>query len=328
MPRLALLSMLAAAVVCSCGKDESPSAGDGDEFAVRKSYGNEQVGLTVELSTTSVTLADAVTWRMTMSVADGYEAELPDLVFPDDVAGAILTDFEEREETEGDRLVRVREYELEPEFVGTLTLPAMEVYYNRAGEVEDEWFGIEPMDIAVEAIPESADALDLKPARGLVTVERMEAERRRIWPWVLAGAAGSVLLVALVVYLVRRPRPAPPPPPADRVALSRLRELADRDLIGLGRIEPFFVEVTAIVRDYIEGAFGVRAPEQTTEEFLLAMVTEPAVARHREVLQPFLTAADQVKFARLTPAKPAMQRAFDTARDFVVETAGTGGSAS
>ena len=96
-------------------------------------------------------------------------------------------------------------------------------------------------------------------------------------------------------------------------------------MIASGRVEPFFVEVTAIVRDYIEQAFGLRAPEQTTEEFLAGMVDEPAVGRHRAVLEPFLVAADEVKFACLSADSAAMQRAFDTAEDFVRQSAGVGG---
>ena len=94
--------------------------------------------------------------------------------------------------------------------------------------------------------------------------------------------------------------------------------------MATNQVEPFFVEVTGIVRDYVELAFSLRAPEQTTEEFLVNMVTEPVVARHRQVIEPFLTAADEVKFARLTPDRSAMQRAFDTAENFVIQSSDAG----
>ena len=123
--------------------------------------------------------------------------------------------------------------------------------------------------------------------------------------------AGVILLAALVVYLIRRPRPAPPPRPAHEIAMEALRALAAKDLIGKGQFEPFFVEITWIVRDYIELAFGLRAPEQTTEEFLGNIGSAPAVARHRDILEPFLTAADEVKFARATPETSTIQRAFE-----------------
>lgn len=298
----------------------------GDGFEVRKSFGAGPVKFTVELSAKSITTADALVCRMTLNVAEGYEAEFPDLVFPEDVPGAILTDLDEREQTDGNRRLEICEYELEPEYEGTLKLPTMEVYYHKTGEVKEGFFATEPIEVVVQAAPETAEALAFRPVRGLVTVEQIEAQRRRIWPWVLGSGLALGVLMVLVAYLVRRPRAAPPPRPAHEIALERLEKLADRGLIAADLAEPFFVEVTAIVRDYIEQAFGVRAPEQTTEEFLARMVTAPAVARHRDVLAPFLAAADEVKFACLAPEKAAMQRAFDTAENFVKQSAGLGGT--
>jgi hypothetical protein len=102
--------------------------------------------------------------------------------------------------------------------------------------------------------------------------------------------------------------------------MARLRSLVDRELAEQGQIEPFFVEVTGIVRDYIEQAFDLRAPEQTTEEFFMNISSAPTVAKHEETLKPFLTAADEVKFALARPEPIVIQRAFDTARDFILQT--------
>ena len=241
-----------------------------------------------------------------------------------DVPGAILTDYDERQTTEDGRRLDIRVYELEPEYEGTISLPAMEVYYHRTGEVKEEVLETEPVEIVVESTLESVDQLEFKPVRGLVTVEQIEAQQRHVWPWVLVSILVVAAVIVLIVYLIRRPRPLPPPPPAHEVALRRLKKLLEQDWINTGQVEPFFVEVTAIVRDYIEEQFGLHAPEQTTEEFLADMVTEPVVARHGDALRPFLTAADEVKFACFTPEKAAMQRAYDTAENFVVQTTNSG----
>jgi hypothetical protein len=73
-------------------------------------------------------------------------------------------------------------------------------------------------------------------------------------------------------------------------------ELARKD------VKAFYVELTGIVRRYIEQTKGLRAPEQTTEEFL----QEATVARlfaddERRRLQEFLETADLVKYAALRP---------------------------
>ncbi|MHC4442751.1 MAG: hypothetical protein ACYTF1_15975 [Planctomycetota bacterium] len=320
--------LLAATAICSCSKDRSPAENDtattDPAFEVRKSYGTGPVKLTVELSNKSITTAQALICRITLDSAEDFVAEFPDIAFPEDMPGAILTDYNEKIITKGGHRLDIREYELEPEFEGSLQLPAMEVYYHRAGEVKEEILETKPVQIVVEATPETGEQLALKPLRGLITVEQIQAQRRRVWPWILASVLAVVAGIVLMVYLIRRPRPVPPPPPAHETALKRLKKLLASDWIDTGQVEPFFVEVTAIVRDYIEEKFGLHAPEQTTEEFLSHMVTEPLVAQHSNVLGPFLTAADEVKFACSTPEKPAMQRAYDTAENFVVQTANTG----
>ena len=324
---LITLSLLVIASVASCSRNESvpgEKKAENDAFEVRKRFAKGPVTFMVELSAESISTADALTCRMTLDVPEAYESQFPDLLFPDDVPGAILTAYDERKVVENNHELDIREYEIEPEYEGTLKLPALEIYYHRAGEVKEYVLQTEPIEIAVVATAENAEKLDLKPVRGLVTVEQIEALRQRIWPWILGSILAVAAAVILVIYLVRRPRPAPPPRPAHEVALERLRGLADKGLITANQMEPFFVEVTTIVRDYMEQAFGLRAPEQTTEEFLANLVTAPAVARHRNVLEPFLTAADEVKFARVTPENAAMQRAFDTAEDFVVQSAGLG----
>ena len=202
----------------------------------------------------------------------------------------------------------------------------MEVYYRRSGEVKEDRLEIEPVEVAVSAASVSGGVLEFRPARGLVEADRIEAMERRLWPKVVVVLAATVAVVVLLVWWVRRPRAVTPPPPAHEVAIKRLRDLERSDLIGRRKVEPFFVAVTEIVRDYIEGAFGLRAPEQTTEEFLASLTDAKALTDHRQVLQPFLTAADEVKFARFDADEGAMRRAFSTAENFVLATSQREGS--
>lgn len=323
-----IMGCLALPGAFSCRTEESSAtkeAARGEVFEISRSYGSGPVKFALEVSAKSITTADSLVCRMTLDVAEGYEAEFPDIAFPDDVPGSILTRFEERETKEGDRRRQVREYEIEPEFEGALRFPAMEAYYHKAGEVKEERLEIEPVEVTVAAAELGGDAMAFRPARGLIETDRIEAMRRRIWPKALGAVAIGVILVVAIVWWARRPKVEPPAPPAHEIALKRLRELERSDLIGRHKVEPFFVAVTEIVRDYVEAAFGLRAPEQTTEEFLASLATATELVRHREVLQPFLTAADEVKFARLDADETAMKRAFETAERFVRQTSRTEG---
>lgn len=100
-------------------------------------------------------------------------------------------------------------------------------------------------------------------------------------------------------------------------ALARLDAL---DLLTKGDVDGFFVTLSAILRDYVERRFGVRAPEQTTAEFLAALGRRPGLTGHRDLLRSFLTLADGVKFAREQPEAADARAARQTVAEFVSAT--------
>jgi hypothetical protein len=86
-------------------------------------------------------------------------------------------------------------------------------------------------------------------------------------------------------------------------------------------VEVFYTRLSDIVRRYLEGQWGLRAPERTTEEFLYEVSRDHALSvEHKELLGAFLQESDLVKFARLRPGADDKQRAFDAAEKFVRDT--------
>jgi hypothetical protein len=166
-------------------------------------------------------------------------------------------------------------------------------------------------DIAPEATPRVADPKDplglpLPPAP----------------TWIFATAI--VALLALVAtWIVRQGREVPivlHTVPADQQAMAAL----ERMRLDLPRtsdeVAVFMVRACDVLRDYIEARFLVHAPAQTTEEFLIEAVREPALAERRETLDHFLTLCDLVKYARLRPAPSEAEGLLDTAAEFVEQT--------
>ena len=99
--------------------------------------------------------------------------------------------------------------------------------------------------------------------------------------------------------------------PAHVLALEELAKLAAGQLVEAGRFHEFYFRLSDIVRRYLEGRFGIMAPEQTTEEFLREAGRNPVLSEvHKELLAGFLRAADMVKFARLQPSIGESEAAF------------------
>lgn len=146
-------------------------------------------------------------------------------------------------------------------------------------------------------------------------------------PWWIAGIAGFALLLALGFVALRRHRrslPLRPPvllPPHVKAqrAFARLRT-AGRTTPA--QVEAFYVEVSAVLRSYLEERFGLRAPERTTQEFLRDLEGGDQLAReHRAELERFLLQCDLVKFAAAAPGEPEHLATFALAEAFVERTA-------
>jgi hypothetical protein len=177
----------------------------------------------------------------------------------------------------------------------------------------------EPLAMKVQT--RLVDGYDPQRIRDLKGAVDMPLEAR--WPWVL----GFMLAAAAIAWLSwrwwkGRPKAEPPAEPCDTRALRELDDLAARQLPQKGLVLDFYVLLSDTVRRYVEGRFGIRAPEQTTKEFLQAARHHPSIREdHQRMLAAFLRAADMVKFAAQRPGPAECDRGIDAARGFVRESA-------
>ncbi|NCC53216.1 MAG: hypothetical protein EOM20_18670 [Spartobacteria bacterium] len=149
----------------------------------------------------------------------------------------------------------------------------------------------------------------------------------RIPRWIWAFALISLMAVAIGLaarYLLNKPRTilhAAPPTPPHQIALAALRALQQKGWIEAEQVEPFYVELSRIARQYLEDRFHLRAPEQTTEEFIREAVHSRKLSNdHQQLLRDFLEQSDLVKFARHRPGPDDMQNAFAAAERLVLDT--------
>ncbi len=107
--------------------------------------------------------------------------------------------------------------------------------------------------------------------------------------------------------------------PVER-ALEALRHL-QKGLSSLESFAPFYVEITRIVRHFIERFYHIKAEEQTTEEFLrIAMKEKLFKESVKHSLAEFLNFADLVKFAGHHPRPDDCHRAYEAAYTFISES--------
>jgi len=140
--------------------------------------------------------------------------------------------------------------------------------------------------------------------------------------WVgLALIAVWVVLGALLIVRLRKRRAVRIKMSAYDVAVARLRTLEDRGAPQGDDADGWFVELSGLIRRYLEGRYDIRAPERTTEEFLHEARRAPELtAEHRELLSSFMVQCDRVKFAGYRPDADESLATLRAARGFVEDT--------
>jgi hypothetical protein len=204
---------------------------------------------------------------------------------------------------------------------GYRLLESPEVQYRLPGKDLAKAPGDETVVTVESLLAKEQNASDIRDIKG---PEAVPIDWRPYYA--VAGGLAALLALGWLLYRIlnRAPRTAaaPPPRPAHEVARTALAELRRRGLIEGGRFKEYYSTLSDIVRAYVERRFGVRAPEMTTEEFLLASARNGVLlGPHRALLGTFLSESDLVKFARHLPTIADSERAWEAAVRFVDETA-------
>jgi hypothetical protein len=313
MRRFFLISVLAA-VLSSCGGEVSVER---KSYDIDETYRRGPVSFRTALSRDSITIAENVTMLLEVRAREGYTAELPR--FGEKLERFGIVDYETgRPELRGDTVVTRRTYELEPFLSGDYAIPPMAVRFRAEGDTLVYTVESDTLRVRVNSIlPDDLSDLDI---RDIADPAEIPADYTRAV--IIAAVAVAAALGLVLLWRRRRVRPlAARRITAHEAAYEALEMLLARGLVEEKRYKEFTAEVADILRRYIEDRFGLRAPERTTEEFLMEAGTGLDVDEDRKkILADFLVHCDLVKFAALEPSADDVKRTFNTAKDFIDAT--------
>lgn len=108
--------------------------------------------------------------------------------------------------------------------------------------------------------------------------------------------------------------------PPHVIAVDALDKLKAKKLTQLGHEKEFYTELTDIVRQYIEGRYGINAPEMLTDDIIKAVHLATDTKSSTESLKQILTLADLVKFAKFQPLQNENDLSIMNAYLFVNQT--------
>jgi len=194
----------------------------------------------------------------------------------------------------------------------------------------NDTFWTYPISIDVRGI--EPDSTGLMPIKGIILEKPSWTD---YLAWIIGAAA---LLLGYLIYLyfkkvqAKKLRQKTETPVIvllpHELALQKLQGLKQSRLWEYDEVKEFHVQLTYILREYLEGRFNIPALESTTNEIEKIIQTLGLNRDQISQVHNLLHVADWVKFARGRPEENANSLALDQAIDLVTKTIPTGNSSS
>ncbi len=305
-----------------------PTLPSTSENTIEQTKEKGPVKLVIKLSPQSPRLSDLVDFEIEVIYAADIQIKPP--AFGQSVGDFLVRDYSEKSNNNQPASSDDKEkpntrrffYRLEPVHAGLHLIRSIAIEFidnrsdsenrGQSSTIESDPIEVEITSELGDKVPSLADLAPMLPPRPL--------SQSSSWKWLWFALPVALAAVALIWFrrraTIKTNEPTPLTP--SEIAHQALAALLAENLPAHGRVQEFYVRLTGIVRFYIEGTTGVRAPEQTTEEFLRAMHSRNLFPPAQSVrLQEFLEAADMVKYAGQQPNPDQIELSIARAREFV-----------
>jgi hypothetical protein len=274
------------------------------------------------VDTSSITIGDRINYTVSIDHKEGMRVEQPG-------AGVNLGQFEIKNYkiqppySEDGRVYIKYEYEISVFDTGKFTIPPFPVAYFPTDSTKDyKIIEANSINIYVESVIQDGDK-ELKDVKPPVYIP---------FDYIFAISMAIIIIAILVAaffayrfyqkkkesgYIFKTPEPRRP---AHEVALTDLDTLIAKNLPACGEIKQYYIEISEIIRYYIEGRFFIPALEETSFEILSEIRNQQLNKDIYQLLQGFLNLCDLVKFAKYIPGQEEHDTSAETARRFIEET--------
>ncbi len=275
----------------------------------------------VSVDKPSVKIGDIISYTIKVDAASNVWFNIP--AFSENIGGLAVYNWHKSEKVHhpNGRVTQTQTSELETYLVDDYEIPATNIIYTVDGKTN--YISGTPIYIEVTSVASTNDTFSgIRDIKGPVSIQLLIKKKSRMF---MIAIVAALLATLTIILLVRKRKEVVkvivPPTPAHIIAFNALKELEAKHLIEKNHIKEFYYELSNILRHYIEDRFTLKAPERTTEEFLIELNNDKAFPKeYRELLKKFLTESDLVKFANRAVTSENAHNAEDKTVEFIDQT--------
>jgi hypothetical protein len=275
------------------------------------------VKFSISAPSDTFTVGDEVTLKIVASYPNNIKITPPSNQFTDSLFSLKKGPLTESE-ADGDNNKDTYTFTIVPFASGDIPTPAFDFYWYDSSNKPHQIAAPQRIVHVRSVLPADTAGVEIKD------IVKPKSLPVRWWPYAL-GAFIVLALVAIWYFLFRKKLgqmeiPAVPPEPPFDKAIRELTILKETDLPGKGKIKQFYVELSEILRRYIEGRFDIKAVEATTYE-LKRLLKHPELSKEQtHAILEFLSRSDLVKFAKFQPTPEFPGNDYEMVRGLVIST--------
>lgn len=256
-----------------------------------------------------ITIGDQIKYTVEITKSPGTKVELPKL---NNLGNFEILDYKVKESSNKISA----EYTVTVFQTGVDTIPSLTIHYTDAeGNFGKEQTEKLPINIVSVLDENPSDIKDIKPP------EAMPSNFLALALILGALCAGG----AYLYWRLKRKRVVPTEAvvklrPAHEIAYERLKALASSDYLKFKKFKQYYIELSDIIRRYIEARYKILAPCETTYELTQNMKKKKIIFSHIRTIGNFLSGCDLVKFAKHVPTTDETRSNFESAKSIIDRT--------
>ena len=205
---------------------------------------------------------------------------------------------------------------------GKVTIPSMNINIYNSDSTFDFTIASDSIVIEVVSLVDITGNQRMKPLKGPLPIQT-------IFPLRIVSL---FLLLSIIVYglyyfygkrlddLDHNIKSKPNIEAADKIAFRKLDLLIKESENTQFNIKEFYVDLSYILREYVENTVYIKSLEMTTEEIIRNKVLFPFNDKSLNIWIDILNRADLSKYAKSNPNKNVCRNNLDLSKNFITET--------